>query len=59
MDMEQINQFYLDIGVEAESDLVVFQISQMMGCTYMGEYTWQEFERGCIMQQCDTTDKWK
>lgn len=30
-----------------------------MGCGYMGEYTWPEFEKGCLLQECDTADKWK
>ena len=54
MDDESIEQFYKDMGVEAESDVVVLLISKHMEAENIGEYTAQEFMKGCKALGVDT-----
>ena len=42
-----IERFYSDMGINAETDLMVLLISKYMGAENMGEYTRKQFEQGC------------
>lgn len=59
MDFDGINSFTQQIGVNAETDVVFVKIAQYMQAKYMGEFTWDEFNRGCAALGCDSIASWQ
>jgi len=59
MDYDGINSFMQQIGVNAETDVVFVKIAQYMTAKYMGEFTWEEFNKGCAALGCDSVASWK
>lgn len=59
MDDEGIARFMGDLGLNAETDIVVVQISHYMDAKYMGEYQKAEFLKGCAALGCDSIQAWK
>ncbi len=50
-----IEKFFQDIGVtDIEADLVVILILKYMGATKMGEYTFDQFQKGCEALSCSS-----
>ena len=59
MEDDGIEQFYKDLGVNAESDVIVLLVSKYMGAKQMGEYQFEEFKAGCENLGCDTIQAWR
>ena len=59
MEEEGIVQFYADMGVNMESDIVCLMISQYMQAETMGEYKKSEFLKGCEVLACDDISTFK
>ena len=58
MDQDGIESFMTQLGVNAETDIVVIVIAQYMDAKFMGEFTWPEFEKGCKDLACDSVQSW-
>ena len=58
MDQDGITSFMGQLGVNAETDVLFVKISQYMTAKYMGEYTWEEFNKGCAALGCDSIASW-
>jgi len=48
-----------ELGVNAETDVVVIVIAKYMDAKYMGEFTWAEFDKGGRDLGCDSIQAWK
>ena len=59
MDQDGIESFMTQLGINAETDVLVVKISQYMDAKFMGEYTWAEFNKGCAALGCDSIASWK
>lgn len=59
MEEDGIVQFFSDMGVDMETDIVCLLISQYMGAETMGEYKKAEFVKGCEALGCDSIASWK
>lgn len=46
MEVEGITQFFTDLGVDAQSDIITLLLSYYMGATTMGTYSFEEFNTG-------------
>lgn len=53
MEEEGIVQFYADMGVNMETDIVCLMVSKYMQAETMGEYKKSEFLKGCEALACD------
>lgn len=58
MDSEEIDTFFNALGVNSETDLVVFAVSMHMGAAQMGEYSFKEFEKACTELKCTNIADW-
>jgi len=59
MDDDSIEKFYQDLGVNSETDEVVLLISSYMQAENIGEYTWPEFQKGCLALGVDSISGFK
>ena len=59
MEEEGIVQFYADMGVDMETDIVCLLISKYMQAEFMGEYKKSEFLKGSEVLACDDINAWK
>ena len=58
IDQDGIERFYDDLGVDP-TDIVTLLASQQMGAVTMGQYTWDEFNKGSQTVQADTLQAWR
>jgi len=58
MDQDGITSFMGQLGINAETDVLFVKISQYMTAKYMGEYSWEEFNKGCAALGCDSIASW-
>jgi hypothetical protein len=56
---EGITNFFKELGVDAESDIMALYISMFMKAKQMGEYSEGEFMTGCKELGCDSIAAWK
>jgi hypothetical protein len=47
MDEDGIEKFFEDLGVDCSSDIVAILVSQYCEASSMGEYSQEEFLKGC------------
>ena len=59
MEEDEINQFFNDMGVNMETDIVSLLISMYMQAETMGEYKKPEFLKGCEALGCDDISTFK
>ena len=59
MEDDGIERFCSDLGVNAETDLIVLMVAKYMEAKQMGEFTFEEFKRGSETLGCDTVSAWK
>lgn len=59
IDQDGIGSFMSQLGIDAETDVVVILISMYMDAKYMGEYTWAEFDKGCSTLGVDSVAGWQ
>ncbi len=59
IDAEGIMQFFGDLGIDPESDLVSLVVANKMNAQEMGKFTQEEFTRGMRHFQCDSVVKLK
>jgi hypothetical protein len=59
MDEDQIEKFYMDMGVDAGTDIVALLISMHMGAKKMGCYEKSEFIEGCKNVGAESIEAWK
>lgn len=58
MGQDGIESFMNSIGVDP-TGLVCILIANYMEASYMGEFKWDEFKKGCSKLGCDSIDSWK
>ena len=56
---EGIENFFKDLGLDAETDITVLLVSKYMGATQMGEYSYDQFKKGCEALGCENIADWK
>ena len=54
-----IEKFYQAFGVDVSTEMVFWLVSMQMEAKTYGEYSYEEFLKGCQVNSSDTIEKWK
>ena len=59
MEDDGIEKFFKDMGINVETDIIFYVIAKYMGAKQNGEFSFDEFKKGCEVLGCDTIAAWK